>query len=131
MFSLGRFKDRELEKTVGDTEFGQTKLGDRVQFTPPIPERDSCVGHLCLCTAMGIATGIFVLWKIATYFSGGTGFIISLIVGAWISIIVWAIICTHESRKYLKDLEAELLFFENGNSAIPRGSDGLGKITKS
>lgn len=126
-----RFKDRELEKPVGDTQFEQTKLGDRVQFTPPIPERDSCLGHLCLCIAVGIAVGIFALWKIATYFSGRTGFTISLIVGAWISVIVWAVICTHERRKYLKDLKAELLFFENGNGVIPRGSDNLKKTPKS
>ena len=109
-----RFKDRELEKPVGDAEFEQTKIGDRAQFTPPVPERDSCIGHLCLCIAAVIAASIFAIWKIATYFSGRTGFVIPLIVGAWISIIAWAVICTHERRKFLKDLKAELLFFEMG-----------------
>jgi len=111
-FLLIRFKDREFEKPVENAEFEQTKIGDTAQFSPPIPECDECNCHLWVCVAFGIVVGACTVWAIINYFSGRTALLLSLTAAGWISIIVWAMNCSQNRKKFLKDLEEELRFFE-------------------
>jgi len=120
---LIRFKDREFERPAGDVEFDRTQIGDRVQFTPPIPDSDPCNQHLWVCMTLGITAGVLAVWGITTYFSGRIAFLLSLIASGWISIIAWARICSHERNKLLKELEEELRFFEGGTLTITAESD--------
>jgi hypothetical protein len=48
-----------------------------------------------------------------TYFSRPIAFLLSVVAGAWIGIVVWAKICSHDEGKFVKDLEKELDFFLN------------------
>lgn len=111
-FLVIRFKDREFEKPVGDTEFEQIKIGESIRFTPPIPECSPCHGHFLVCMALAFAACAFAIWAITTYFSGRTALFVSLVAAGWIGIIAWAWICSHEKNKFLRELEEELRFFE-------------------
>jgi hypothetical protein len=111
-FLVIRFKDREFEKPVRDTEFEQIKIGESFRFTPPIPECDPCHGHFLVCMALVFAACAFAIWAITTYFSSRTALLVSLVAAGWIAIIAWAWICSHEKNKFSRKLEEELQFFE-------------------
>ncbi len=111
-FLVIRFKGREFEKPVRDTEFEQIKIGESTRFTPPIPECGPCSGHCLVCMAFAFAACAFAIWAITTYFSGKIALLVSLVAAGLIGIIAWAWICSHERNKFLRELEEELRFFE-------------------
>jgi len=111
-FLVIRFKDGEFEKPVGDTEFEQIKIGESIRFTPPIPECGPCSGHCLVCMALAFAACAFAIWVATTYFSGKTALLVSLVAAGLIGIIAWARICLHEQKKFSRELEEELRFFE-------------------
>ena len=111
-FLVIRFRDREFEKPVGDTEFEQIKIGESIRFTPPKPECGPCSGHCLVCMALAFAACTFAIWVATTYFSGRTALLISLVAACWIGIIAWTRICSHERNKFLRELEEELRFFD-------------------
>ncbi len=108
-----RFKDRKIEKYVKDAEFDRTEIGDKIQFTPTIPKRDVCHRHLCFCVVVAIAAEVFVIWGLMTCFARPIAFLLSVVAGAWIGIVAWAKICSHDEGKFVKDLEKKLDFFLN------------------
>jgi hypothetical protein len=106
-----KFKDRTIETHLDTFLFDQTEIGDQIWFSPPVPERDSCNCHLFGWLIAGVVTGILVIWAITSHFQERTAVFLSFAAVGWISVIVWARICSHEQSKCLQDLEKEIDFF--------------------
>ena len=107
-----KFKNRIIETNLDDAEFERTEIGERIWFSPPVPDRDPCTCHLFVWLTVGITSGALAIWAITTHFHGKTAAILSLVAAGWISVIAWARICSHEQSKCLRDLEMEIDFFE-------------------
>jgi len=107
-----RFKDRGIEKQLDDAQFERTQIGERIWFSPPVPDRDPCNGHLFVWLIGAIISGALAIWAITSHFHGRTATLLSLVAAGWVSVIAWAKICCHEQNRCLRDLEQELRFFE-------------------
>ena len=110
---LIRFGDRIIEKVTEESEFKNTKIGDKCQFIPPVPDRDSCRCHLFICLLIGVSLGMFAIWVISSYLSVEIVTSISIVVAAWVGIIIWAKIHVHEQNKCVQDLKKGIVFFEH------------------
>ena len=109
-----RFKDRSIELPVGADEFNRTRVGDRIQFSPPVLEKPPCNCHCAICTVVGLVIGIAVALAIATRVEGYRGRVLSVAAAGWIGTIVWAVVSTHQRRRYLRALENEISFYQGG-----------------
>lgn len=109
-----KFKNRIIETNFDDVEFERTEIGERIWFSPPVPDRDPCTYHLFVWLIVGITSGALATWAITTHFHGKIAAILSLAAAGWISVIAWARICSHEQSKCLRDLKTEVAFFEAG-----------------
>ena len=101
-----------VEKIVDETEFDRTTIGDSAQFSPPVPECDACTCHTFLWLIAGLVVGPIVVWAIVTHLSGRTAVVLSFVAAGWLALLVWARACSFERNKFLRDLEAEVRFFE-------------------
>lgn len=107
-----KFKNRIIETQLGDSQFERTEIGEKIWFSPPVHDRDPCNCHLFVWLIVAIIAGALAIWTITSHFHGRTAAMLSFAVAAWISVIAWARICSHEQNKCLKDLEMEIEFFE-------------------
>jgi len=107
-----RFKDRRIEKPVGNVEFDQVGIGDMIYITPPIPQRGKCERCLCLCLLGGIATGVLSVWLITSYFPDRAGIFLSLITCGIIGTLAWVKYCSHKNATFLNNIEKEIDFFQ-------------------
>ena len=107
-----RFEGRDIERIVDETEFDRTAIGDSAWFSPPVPECDACTCHTFLWLIAGLVVGPIVVWAIVTHFSGRTAVVLSFVAAGWLALLVWARVCSFERNKFLRDLEAEVQFFE-------------------
>lgn len=107
-----KFRDRTIEKETAESEFQRTEIGERILFTPPVPDRDPCSCHLCVWLIVGLIAGALAIWAITSHFQGRTAALLSLAAAGWISVIIWSRICSREQNKYLRDLEMEIDFFD-------------------
>lgn len=93
-------------------EFGRVKVGDKAPFAPPVPECDPCTCHMFAWLIAGLVVGAVAVAAIVANFTGRVAMVLSFVAAGWIGIIVWARACCFERNKFLRDLEAEISFFE-------------------
>ena len=106
-----KFKNRIIETHLDDLQFERAAIGEQIWFSPPVHDRDPCNCHLFVWLIVAITAGALAIWAITSHFHGRTAAMLSFAVAAWISVIAWARICSHEQKKCLRDLEMEIDFF--------------------
>ncbi len=107
-----RFRGRTIELPVGADKLGQTQVGDRIQFSPPVLDESPCNCHCAICMVVGLAIGIAIALAIATQVDGCRGGLLSVVAAGWTAVIAWAVIGSHQRRRHLRDLEKEILFYQ-------------------
>ena len=107
-----KFKDRTIEKAVDEEEFERTRIGDRIQFSPPIPERDPCTINFVCCAIVCLVAAFSIIWAISRSFSGRTALLLAVICAGGLSVIGWATICSRIRNKFLQDLRDVVRFYE-------------------
>lgn len=121
------FKGREIEKVVEQSEFDQAKVGDKVLFSPPVPECDLCTCHTMVCLVVGLVAGIVAVRVIAAYFAGRTAIVLCFVAAALVAVVAWARTCCHQEDRFLRDVEAEIRFFETPEPPGPLTTCGGGQ----
>lgn len=107
-----RFKDRRIEKPVGNAEFDRAGIGDMIHFTPPIPLKSKCERCLCFCLLGGIAAGLLSVWLITFYSPDRFGIFLSLVICGIIGIAALATYGAHKDDTLLNNIEKEIDFFQ-------------------
>ena len=106
------FKDRTIEKTVDEEEFERTRIGDAIQFNPPVPERDPCAIYFVCCLIVCLVAALSIIWAISCSFSGRTALLLAVVSAGGLSLIAWATICSRIQNKFLQDLKGAVRFYE-------------------
>lgn len=116
-FVIVKFKSRIIEIPFEASQFERTEIGDRIWFSPPVPERDSCNCHLFIWLTVGVVAGVLAIWAITSHFQERTAVFLSFAAVGWISVITWARTCSHAQSKCLRDLEMEIDFFKGASTS--------------